>query len=134
MIALGYQAYCVTGLQKDLHIISLQGICTSEGYTGTLIYHFHDEHDSYIGINLKEYKTGWKKYKPMDRVYIKFYPNNNLPTHEVILPKKIEKDFKALTRVVRANNMANKKLTPPKKEILQYRFRLGNIGYQHVQW
>ena len=53
MIALRYQAYYVPVLPKYLCIIFPQGICTSEGYTGFYIAHFHDEHDSYVKLNLR---------------------------------------------------------------------------------
>ena len=59
MIALQDQAYYVPGLPKDLRIISPQGICTSEGYKGAVIAHFHDEQDGYAELNLKEDKPGW---------------------------------------------------------------------------
>ena len=39
MIALRDQAYYVRGFPKYLHIISPQGIHTSEGYKGTFISH-----------------------------------------------------------------------------------------------
>ena len=55
IIALQDQIYYVPGLPKDFCIISPQGIHTSEGYKGTFIAHFHDEHDSYAELNLKEY-------------------------------------------------------------------------------
>ena len=58
MIALRDQAYYVTGLTKDLRIISPQGICTSEVYKGTFIAHCHDEQDGYAELNLKENKPG----------------------------------------------------------------------------
>ena len=58
MIALRSQAYYVTGLPKDLRIISPQGICTSEVYMGNFISHCHDEYDSYGELNLKEDKPG----------------------------------------------------------------------------
>ena len=68
MIALQYQAYYVPGLPKDLLIIYPQGIRKSEGYKGTFISHFHDEHDGYAELNLKEDKPCWQKAKPVERV------------------------------------------------------------------
>ena len=59
MIALRDQAYYVPGLPKDLRIISLQGICTSEGYKGNFIAHCHDDQGGYVEHNLKEYKPSW---------------------------------------------------------------------------
>ena len=52
MIELRDQEYYVPGSPKDLHIIYLQGIHTSEVYKGNFIHHFHDEHDSYVELNL----------------------------------------------------------------------------------
>ena len=97
MIALRAQAYYVPGLPKDLRIISPQGIHTSEGYKGTFISHCHDELDGHAGLNLKEDKTGWQKAEPVERVYVKYEPNNNLPTHKATLLNHREKEIKALT-------------------------------------
>ena len=59
MIALREQAYYVPSFPKDLCIIYPQGIRTSERYEGNFIYHYHDEHDSYVEINFKEDKPVW---------------------------------------------------------------------------
>ena len=88
MIVLRDQAYYVTGLPKDFSIISPQGIRTSEGYNGTFIAHCHDENDGYVELNLKEEKPGWQKAEPVERVYVKYDPKNNLPTHEATLPNQ----------------------------------------------
>ena len=98
------QAYYVPGLPKDVRIISPQVICTSEGYKGTFIDHFHDEQDGYADLNLKEDKPGWKKSNPVERVYVKYEPKNNLPTHESTLPNRIDKEDKALTSAVCVTN------------------------------
>ena len=94
MIALQAQAYYVPGLPKDLRIIYPQGICTSEGYKGTFIAHCHDEQDGYAELNLKEDTPGWQKAEPVERVYVKYDPNNKLPTHGATLPNHIEKEAK----------------------------------------
>ena len=39
-----------------------------------------------------------------------------------------------MASAVYVTNEANQNLTPPQKEILRWQFRLGNIGFQHVQW
>ena len=71
MIELRYQPYYVPVLSEYLSIILPKGICKSEGYNGTLIAHFRDEHDSYAELDFKEDKPGWHKVKPVERVYIK---------------------------------------------------------------
>ena len=45
---------------------------------------------------MKEDKTCWQKTEPVDRVYVKYDPKNNLPTHEANIPNQIEKEVKAL--------------------------------------
>ena len=104
MIALRAQAYYVPGLPKDLRIIYSQGIHTSEGYKGTFIAHFYDEQDGYAELHLKEDKLGWQKADPVERVYVKYDPNNNLPTHEATLPNQIENEAKTLTNSVFVTN------------------------------
>ena len=118
MIALQDQAYYVPGLSNDLWIISPQGICTSEGYKGAFISHCHFEHDSYAELNLKEDKPGCQKDEPVERVYVKYDPKNNLPDHEYILLNKRYKEFKALASAVCITNEDNQNLTPSQKELL----------------
>ena len=134
MIALRDQEYYVPGLPKGLRIISPQGILTSEVYKGTFIAHCHGEKDGYAELNFKEDKPGWQKAKPVERIYVKYDPNTNLPTHKYILPNQIEKEVNALTSSIRVTNEANQNLTPSQKELLQCHCRLGNIGFQHFQW
>ena len=83
---------------------------------------------------MKENKPGWQKAEPVERVYVKYDPNNNLPTHEANLPNQREKEAKALTNAVCVTNEANQNLTPSQKELLRWHFILGHIGFQHVQW
>ena len=72
IIALWAQAYYVPGLPKYLCMISPQGIFTSEGYKVTFIARFHDDHDSYVELNLKSGNPIWQKAEPVDRVYVKY--------------------------------------------------------------
>ena len=68
---------------------------------------------------MNEYKPGWKKAEPVERVYIKYDPKNNLRTHEANLPNQREKEAKTLTNAVCVTNEANQNLTPSQKELLQ---------------
>ena len=67
---------------------------------------------------MREDIPGWQKAKPVDKIYIKYDPKNNLPTHEATLPNQIEKEVKALTSDVCVTNDANQNLTPSQKELL----------------
>ena len=52
----------------------------------------------------------------MERVYVKYEPKNNLPTHEDTLPNHREKEAKALTNAVCVTNEANQNFTLSVKE------------------
>ena len=91
MIAHRAKACYVTGLPKDLSIISPQVICTSEGYKVTFVAHFHNDHDGYAELNFKEYNPGWQKAEPVERVYGKYDQKKNLPAHKSTLPNQRDK-------------------------------------------
>ena len=118
MIALRDQAYYVPGLPKYFRIIYPQVIHALEVYKGIFIAHCHNDQDGYAELNLKEDKPGWQKAEPVERVYVKYYPKNNLPTHKATLPNHREKEVKAFTSAVCVTNKANQNLTPSQKELL----------------
>ena len=72
--------------------------------------------------------------KPVERVCIKYDPNKNLPTHKYLIPNQIYKEFKEMVITVCFNNKANHNLTTSQEESIQWNFRLGHKGFQHVQW
>ena len=82
---------------------------------------------------MKEDNPGWQKAEPIERVYVKYEPKNNLPTDEATLPNQREKEVKALKSDVCVTNEANQNLTPSQKNLPRWNFRLGYIGLQHVQ-
>ena len=56
---------------------------------------------------MKDDKPGWQKAEPVQRVYVKYDPKNNLLTHEDIIPNQRYKEVKALEIVVCVTNEAN---------------------------
>ena len=66
---------------------------------------------------MKEDKPDWQKDEPVERVYVKYDPKNNLPTHEASIPKQIDKEVKALESSVCVTDKANQNLTPSQKEL-----------------
>ena len=68
---------------------------------------------------MKEDKPDWKKAKPVERVYIKYDPENNLTTHDYFIPNQREKEVKALESTACVNNEAKQNLTPSQKDLLQ---------------
>ena len=105
-----------------MRIIFPQGICTSEGYKGTFIAHCHDENDGYAELNLKEYKPVWQRSEPVETVYVKYDPKNNLPNYEATLPNNRKKEVKALASTVCVTNKANQNLAFSQKELLRWYF------------
>ena len=57
----------------------------------------------------------WQKDEHVERVYVNYDPNKNLPTHKDNLPNYREKEVKALKSAVCVTNKANQKLTPSQK-------------------
>ena len=82
---------------------------------------------------MKEDNPGCQKAEPVEKVYVKYNPKNNLPTNEATLPNQIEKEVKALASAICVTNKANQNLTSSQKELLRWHFRVGNIGFQYVQ-
>ena len=85
---------------------------------GTFVAHYQDDHDSYDNINLKQDKPGWKKAEPIERVYIKYDPKKNLPTHGAILPNQRYNKVKKFPSAVYITNQENQNLTTSQKELL----------------
>ena len=83
---------------------------------------------------MKEDKPGWQKAKSIGRVYIKYEPKNNLPTHEGTLSNQRDKYVKALESYICVTNEYNPNLTPSHKELIRWHFRIIHIGFQHAQW
>ena len=89
MIALRARVDYVTGLPKHLCIISPQGIHTSEVFKINFIAQRHDDHYSYVELNLKEENPGWQNSEPVETVYKNYYPKNKLPNNEAIISNQI---------------------------------------------
>ena len=58
-------------------------------YSTTSFYIMIAKHDGYAELNLKDDNPGWQKAEPVEKVYVKYYPKNNLTTHEDTLPNQI---------------------------------------------
>ena len=64
---------------------------------------------------MKKDNPGWQKADPVERFYVKYDPNNKLPTHKATLPNQIEKEVKALKSAVCVINESNQNLNPSQK-------------------
>ena len=77
---------------------------------------------------MKEDKPGWQKAEPVERVYVKYDTNNNLPTQKATLPNQRDKEVKALPSAVCVTNESNQNLKPSQKELPQWPLDLGTLG------
>ena len=96
IIMIPNQKYYVPRLLEYLFIISPKVILTSEGYKVAFISHCNDDNYRYVEIKLIEYKPVWQKLNPVERVYIRYESNKNLPTHKALIHEQIYKEFKAM--------------------------------------
>ena len=74
---------------------------------------------------MKEDKPGFQKSKPVEKVYVKYEPKNNLPTHEATLPNQRYKEDKALTNAICVTNKANN----PPPPLHRKRYSDGNLDW-----
>ena len=72
-----------------MFIISPKGTLTSEGYRVAFVAHFCDDNYRYVEIKFTEYKPFWKKLNYVERVYIRYESNKNLPTHKALIHNQI---------------------------------------------
>ena len=57
---------------------------------GCLCSSFNGDNYRYVELNMTESETFLNKFKPVERVYIKYEQNNNVPTHKYLLTNQIE--------------------------------------------
>ena len=68
---------------------------------------------------MKENNPDWQKNEPVERVYIKYDPSNNLTTHKAIITDQRDKDIKALASTVYVTNKGSHNLNPSQTKILR---------------
>ena len=56
--------------------------------------------------------------KPVEKFYIKYYPKNNLLTHEAIIPNHIYNEVTALASAICVTNEANQNSITSQKDHL----------------
>ena len=132
---LNLNGYYVPNLAKDMRLVPPQGIKTTDDCMGTYVGHCNDgEPDSYAKLDFKAHVPGWQEHPPLSSCTIKYHPRTNLPVMTGYLPMKTDTAEKVLHSAVCVTEESNQNLTPSQRELLKWHYRLGHIGFRHIQW
>ena len=120
---------------NNTRLVSPQGIRTAEGHRGSFVAHCNDEDpNSFAELLIRHDKTGWQKSTPVHVTTVQYNPRNNLPTHTGTFKETEEFHGEALEAALCVTEETNTNLTGAQKELLRWHFRLGHVGFQHIQW
>ena len=140
VVTLRMKAFWVPDLGPTIRLISPQGIRTTTGLRGTFQVHGNeDEHgnydpSSYSELLLREDKPGWQQSAAKHHLRIDYNPKNNLPLVSVALPDHTKHYAAALNSALDVTDSANQNLDGAQKVLLQWHFKLGHIGFNHLKW
>lgn len=139
-VTLRMHAFWVPALGPSIRLISPQGIRSTLGFQGSYIAHtnenFNGEYDpdAYSQLLLREDKPGWQEAPAVHNIRINYHPSNNLPMLEVSLPDHTKFYAAALSAALDVTDLANRNLDGAQKILLQWHFKLGHIGFNHLKW
>lgn len=138
-VTLRMTAFWVPDLGPKVRLISPQGIRSTTGMMGSFIAHCNEvegvyDPDSYSQLLLRETKAGWRNAPPVHDIRIPYHPRNNLPLLEVCLPDHTKFYAAALNAALDVTSAANQNLNGAQKILLQWHFKLGHIGFNHLKW
>ena len=132
-IVIKLQAYWVPALKCRL--VSPQDLRTEDGNPVT-----YQSHPGYMGeerfaeLMVKPKKRGYSHMEPLQTLTMQFDKHNNLPIHRAHLPGATEHTAKALQSAICETSVHNQNLDNAQKELLYWHFRLGHIGFGHLQF
>jgi hypothetical protein len=134
LICLELQAYYVPGL-KGLRLISPQHLKTLEGHRASFVCHSADDSSAgFAELLIRKDEPGWQQALPLLRRVIRYHPRNNLPILTLTLPKTRDQYVSSLMSALCITESANANLSNAQKELLRWHFRLGHVGFHHIQW
>ena len=76
----------------------------------------------------------WQRSDPVHVVTVPYDSQTNLPILRVKLPGDRDRSRRCLVGALCVTEQANANLTTAQKELLKLHFRLGHIGFAHLQW
>ena len=136
-------AFWVPELQKTdtQRLLSPQSVNTTSGLRATSSFHTNRspeggiDRDSYGELILRDPKQeNWQRSTPVSYTTIPYSTRSNLPTLPCTVPSQQQRVEQHLKSAICVTDARNKNLTGPEKELLRLHFRLGHVGFRHIQW
>ena len=135
LIRLELEAYYVPALPKDLRLLSPQHLKTVEGHRASVVCHSGDNSGpGFAELLIRKDEAGWQTMPPMIKKTINYHPRSNLPILVLTMPKSRAKYERELISALCVTDASNQNLTNAQKELLKWHFRLGHVGFRHIQW
>ena len=100
----------------------------------------YQSHPGYLGeerfaeLEVKPMQRGYSRMKPLQTVTMQFDKRTNLPIHAAQLPMGKQVTATALQGAICETSVHNKNLNNAQKELLHWHFRLGHVGFKHIQF
>ena len=90
--------------------------------------------DRFSDLMVKPKVKGYHRHTALHNNTIQYNLRNNLPIHSAQLPHAQQWTLSDLGAAIFETSNYNKNLTVSQKEILQWHFRIGNIGFSYVRF
>ena len=122
-------------------LVSPQSINTTTGLRATSSFHTNRspeggiDPDSFGELVFRDPKQdNWQRSDPLSYTTVPYSQQSNLPTFLCNIPSRQQRVEQHLKNAICVTDSCNKNLTGPEKELLRLHFRLGHIGFRHIQW
>ena len=125
------EAYWVTELKHEL--LSPQDRYTEErNATSFQNYSGFEGGDIFSKLMVNPKVKGYHRQPALHTTKMKYNCRNNLPIHSTQLTHAQNWKASILEAAICETSTRNKKLTAAHRELLQWHFRLGHIGFSHI--
>ena len=120
----------------DKRLLSPQGFRTSKGNPCVFINPTHDDKDpgSTPELHIKPLMSNWIRAAPEKVVAATFHPLTNLPQVIASIASTSKLHREALISSIDLMERDNVNLSDSQKSLLMLHFRLGHVGFKHIQW
>ena len=135
LVTIRAKSYFVPDLGSR-RLISPQGIRSSEGNPCILINPTNDEKDpdSTPEILIMPKHPHWRRQTPERVVVARYHPLTKLPTVQASIGSHHVSHQEALAMSIDVTDTQNVNLSDAQKTLLMLHYRLGHVGFRHIQW
>jgi len=119
----------------DKRLLSPQGQRTSDGNPITFMVPTNDDMDpdTLPEIHVKSKAKGWLRAPPIQVIECS-WSSSNLPTLQSTTTIGQDNQLEALQSAVDVTSKSNQNLSDAQKTLLLLHYRLGHLGFRHIQW